>query len=330
RARRLHGAEAGQLRLGRHHDAVADRRVAADLPHRYRADLRLRRRAAMAAFVRPRRGDGARLVANGPPDRVRPPLADPAGDHAVAVPAHAHHAPRARRDARGAAAGLHPLRPRARAVEAGDQFRPCAEEHDGARHHHHRPPARLGHRLLDRHRDRVPVAGRRLAVHQLRAGRRRAGDGRLPDVHRLHLRRHQPDRRHPLLRRRSAPSGARHRRGEMTMSTAPTTQTAVAPPRSFARRVWDSDVFFSFRRSPVTIVAALMTLVLVMSALLAPWIAPYDPFNPASLNLMDGFTPPMSTSMTGNYFLLGSDHQGRDVLSTILYGSRVSLFVGGS
>jgi peptide/nickel transport system permease protein len=116
----------------------------------------------------------------------------------------------------------------------------------------------------------------------------------------------------------------------MTMSTAPTTQTAVAPPRSFARRIWDSDVFFSFRRSPVTIVAALMTLVLVLSALLAPWIAPYDPFNPASLNLMDGFTPPMSTSMTGNYFLLGSDHQGRDVLSTILYGSRVSLFVGGS
>src|SRR5690606_2385194 len=70
--------------------------------------------------------------------------------------------------------------------------------------------------------------------------------------------------------------------------------------------------------------------VLVLAALLAPWIAPYDPFNPASLNLMDGFTEPMNESMIGNYFLLGSDHQGRDVLSTILYGSRVSLFVGGS
>ena len=103
---------------------------------------------------------------------------------------------------------------------------------------------------------------------------------------------------------------------------------AVAPPRSFLRRVWDSDVFFSFRRSPVTIAAALVTVLMVGAALFAPWIAPYDPFNPASLNLMDGFTPPMSTSMTGNYFLLGSDHQGRDVLSTILYGSRVSLFVG--
>jgi len=116
----------------------------------------------------------------------------------------------------------------------------------------------------------------------------------------------------------------------MTMSTAQPTPpvAAVEPPRSFFRRFWDSDVFFSFRRSPVTIAAALVTLLLVGAAVFAPWIAPYDPFNPASLNLMDGFTPPQSTSMTGNYFLLGSDHQGRDVLSTILYGSRVSLFVG--
>jgi len=113
------------------------------------------------------------------------------------------------------------------------------------------------------------------------------------------------------------------------MSTQDATAvTAVEPPRSWPRRVWDSDIFYSFRRSPVTIVAALVTLVLVGAAVLAPWIAPYDPFNPASLNLMDGFTPPMSRSMSGNYFLLGSDHQGRDVLSAILYGSRVSLFVG--
>ncbi|MEO3386477.1 ABC transporter permease [Mesorhizobium sp. CAU 1741] len=102
----------------------------------------------------------------------------------------------------------------------------------------------------------------------------------------------------------------------------------VAKPRSLAYRIWDSDVFFSFRRSPVTIVAAIVTAVLVLAALLAPWIAPYNPFDPSSLNLMDGFTPPMSEAMMGNYFILGSDHQGRDVLSTILYGSRVSIFVG--
>ncbi|HCO53650.1 MAG TPA: ABC transporter permease, partial [Pelagibacterium sp.] len=64
------------------------------------------------------------------------------------------------------------------------------------------------------------------------------------------------------------------------------------------------------------------------AAIFAPFIAPYDPFNPRTLNLMNGFTPPMSESFSGSYFLLGSDHQGRDVFSAILYGSRVSLMVG--
>lgn len=114
------------------------------------------------------------------------------------------------------------------------------------------------------------------------------------------------------------------------MSTQPNSTPAVAKPRSSLYRMWDSDVMFSFRRSPVTIVAAIVTFILVGAALLAPWIAPYNPFDPASLNLMDGFTPPNSESMMGSYFLMGSDHQGRDVFSTILYGSRVSLFVGVS
>ncbi|MBX9452768.1 MAG: ABC transporter permease [Mesorhizobium sp.] len=115
------------------------------------------------------------------------------------------------------------------------------------------------------------------------------------------------------------------------MSTPQNPATPVAPkPPSRFYRMWDSDVFFSFRRSPVTIVAATVAFVLVLAAILAPWIAPYNPFDPASLNLMDGFTAPNSSSMMGNYFLMGSDHQGRDVLSTILYGSRVSLFVGVS
>lgn len=103
---------------------------------------------------------------------------------------------------------------------------------------------------------------------------------------------------------------------------------AAAKPRSRLYRMWDSDIFFSFRRSPVTIVAAIVAVLLIGAALLAPWIAPYNPFDPSSLNLMDGFTAPNSQSMMGNYFLMGSDHQGRDVFSTILYGSRVSLFVG--
>lgn len=94
-------------------------------------------------------------------------------------------------------------------------------------------------------------------------------------------------------------------------------------------RALDSDIFYSWRTSPVTVVATFVALSLILLAVLAPWIAPYNPFNPASLNLMDGFTPPASTgAFTDNYFLMGADNQGRDVLSTIMYGSRVSLFVG--
>ncbi|WIY54569.1 ABC transporter permease [Devosia sp. YIM 151766] len=89
-----------------------------------------------------------------------------------------------------------------------------------------------------------------------------------------------------------------------------------------------SDILWSYRHSPVTIVASIVAAVLILMAVLAPWIAPYNPFNPATLNLMDGFTPPNSSSFSGKYFLMGTDNQGRDVFSTIMYGSRVSLFVG--
>ncbi|NBN65056.1 ABC transporter permease [Pannonibacter tanglangensis] len=99
---------------------------------------------------------------------------------------------------------------------------------------------------------------------------------------------------------------------------------------SFAR-AWDSDIAYSFRRSPVAILATLVSLAIIIPAVLAPWIAPYDPFNPASLNLMDGFTPPGEpNAFTGNVYLLGTDNQGRDILSAILYGARISLFVGFS
>ena len=94
-------------------------------------------------------------------------------------------------------------------------------------------------------------------------------------------------------------------------------------------RAWDSDVVWSFRHSPVAIVAAIVALTIILAAALAPWLAPHDPFNPASLNLMDGFTPPMEpNAFTGSVYWLGTDNQGRDIFSAILYGARISLFVG--
>ena len=95
-------------------------------------------------------------------------------------------------------------------------------------------------------------------------------------------------------------------------------------------RVWlDSDFVYTFKRSPVAVVSFVVTLVLVLAAVFAPLIAPTNPFDPASLNLMNGFTAPMTpNAFTGDSFLLGTDDQGRDVFSTILYGMRISLFVG--
>ena len=65
-----------------------------------------------------------------------------------------------------------------------------------------------------------------------------------------------------------------------------------------------------------------------MGAIFASWVAPYNPFDVKSLNLMDAFTPPVWASGGSAAHLLGTDNQGRDVLSAILYGTRVSLMIG--
>lgn len=100
-------------------------------------------------------------------------------------------------------------------------------------------------------------------------------------------------------------------------------------PKTRMERILDSDIWYSFKRSPVTIVATTVFLLLVIGALLAPVLSPYTPFQPGTLNLMNGFTEPMTANeFTGDFFTLGTDDQGRDVLSTILFGLRISLFVG--
>jgi peptide/nickel transport system permease protein len=94
-------------------------------------------------------------------------------------------------------------------------------------------------------------------------------------------------------------------------------------------RAWDSDLAWSYRRSPVAIAASFTTLAIVLLALLAPLIAPQDAFDPGAVSLEDGFLKPMERSPnSGLLHVLGTDGQGRDLLSAILYGGRISLLVG--
>lgn len=90
----------------------------------------------------------------------------------------------------------------------------------------------------------------------------------------------------------------------------------------------DSEFVHSFRKSRVTVVATLVTVAITLAAVLAPWIAPHNPFDVATLSLWDAELPPAWAEDGSPRFLLGTDNQGRDVLSAILYGSRISLTVG--
>ena len=93
-------------------------------------------------------------------------------------------------------------------------------------------------------------------------------------------------------------------------------------------RWWDSDLAYGFRHSPMAVVSALVLFACLAAALFAPWIAPHNPFDLATLNLGDALAPPRGLPGAKPAYLLGTDDQGRDVLSAILFGTRISLLVG--
>jgi peptide/nickel transport system permease protein len=96
----------------------------------------------------------------------------------------------------------------------------------------------------------------------------------------------------------------------------------------FVRRWWDGDLAYNFRHSPVAILSAIVTLLLVVGSVFAPWVAPHNPFDLSTISLLDAFDPPQWVDGGSPDFPLGTDEQGRDVLSAILFGSRISLGVG--
>ncbi|HZP86821.1 MAG TPA: ABC transporter permease [Burkholderiales bacterium] len=93
-------------------------------------------------------------------------------------------------------------------------------------------------------------------------------------------------------------------------------------------RLSDSDIFYSFSRSPLTMASAIITLLIFAGAAFAPWIAPHNPYDLATVSVLDARNPPAWVAGGSWEFPLGTDNLGRDMLSAMLYGSRLSLVVG--
>jgi len=98
--------------------------------------------------------------------------------------------------------------------------------------------------------------------------------------------------------------------------------------RAALAKFWDGDLAWSWRHTPVAIVATLTLLVMLIGAFGADWIAPHNPFDLATIELLDALKPPVWADDGTTKYLLGTDSQGRDLLSALMYGTKVSLLIG--
>lgn len=105
-------------------------------------------------------------------------------------------------------------------------------------------------------------------------------------------------------------------------------QTSRQAEPSRLAKIMDSNMLYSFRRNPVALGSFAVFLVIAVMSFLAPLIAPYNPYDPAQIDLMNSEYPPAWINGALPEFLLGTDDQGRDLLSTILYGTRLSIIIG--
>jgi len=93
-------------------------------------------------------------------------------------------------------------------------------------------------------------------------------------------------------------------------------------------KIINNDIGYSFVKSKIAIISTIVFLTILICSTFAELVAPYNPFDPVNVSLLDAFTPPVWIDGGSSNFLLGTDQQGRDMLSTIIYGSRISLIVG--
>ncbi|MEK8053409.1 ABC transporter permease [Ideonella sp. DXS22W] len=114
------------------------------------------------------------------------------------------------------------------------------------------------------------------------------------------------------------------------MSSTPIVPTGAAPAQApgWLARLRDSDVWYAFCHSPVAISSTVIALAFLVCALFTPWLAPHNPQDLASLDLMDARLPPAWMPEGKATYWLGTDDQGRDIVSSLMYGLRISLFVG--
>lgn len=98
--------------------------------------------------------------------------------------------------------------------------------------------------------------------------------------------------------------------------------------RAALARFWDGDLAWSWRHTPVAMSATLLLVALLVAAFGAPWIAPHNPFDLATIDLLDALKPPVWLAEGTTKYLLGTDSQGRDMLSALMYGAKVSLLIG--
>ena len=94
------------------------------------------------------------------------------------------------------------------------------------------------------------------------------------------------------------------------------------------QKLYDTDIGYSFFNSNVAIISFVIFLLIAFCSFFAELVSPYNPFDPINISLMDAFIPPVWSEGGDIRFILGTDQQGRDMLSTIIYGSRISLIVG--
>ena len=105
-------------------------------------------------------------------------------------------------------------------------------------------------------------------------------------------------------------------------------QGAPAGREGIWQRIRNHDLTYQLSRSPITMVACFLCFVLVVASLCAPWLATMNPFDPKQVLLMDANIPPVWIEGGDPRFVFGTDDQGRDLYSAILYGLRVSLAIG--